>query len=642
MPGTRTINELSTLTVTNTSTDEDIPANVLAFALVSGPAGASIDPVSGVLTWTPNEAHGPSTNIITVKVVDNGVPSLSATNSFTVVVNEVNSAPVLTVPGTQTINELTTLTVTNVATDVDIPANVLTFSLVSAPTGVSLNPANGVLTWTPSEVQGPSTNVITVRVTDNGVPNLSATNSFTVIVNEVNSPPMLAAVADRTVDEDAPLSFTVAATDGDLPPQQLTFSLEPGAPTGARIDSATGIFSWTPNEEQGPSTNRIPVRVTDSGVPGLSDTKAFTVIVHEVNSAPVFVAIRDQIVDEKSKLEFKIEATDPDIPKNVLTFALGADAPAGANIDPTSGVFSWVVGEVAVVQTNKIAVRVMDDGSPPLAATNTFLVIITPSKLRLAPIPDRSEDEGAVIAFFATAMDSPLARPPLTYVLEPGAPEGALISPGSGAFLWQPTEAQGPSTNTITVRVTDTSSPPLTAVRSFTVIVREVNRSPVLEAISLQSVIAGQLLRLTAKAQDPDLPANKLTYALEPGAPSGATIDAPSGLFLWTPSPLVGASTNSITIKVTDNGSIPLNHTTTFTVVVTIPEGPRLLGSISPNGQFELTLNGDIGRIYLIQASSDLVAWEPVTNILSATTTILIIDPAVSSFRQRFYRVFLP
>ena len=50
---------------------------------------------------------------------------------------------------------------------------------------------NGVITWTPTEGQGPGTNTITTVVTDNGVPPLSATNSFEVMVTEVNSAPVL-------------------------------------------------------------------------------------------------------------------------------------------------------------------------------------------------------------------------------------------------------------------------------------------------------------------------------------------------------------------------------------------------------------------------------------------------------------------
>src|SRR2546426_1846334 len=59
-----------------------------------------------------------------------GTPALSDTNSFSVTVNEVNSAPTLLTIAGQTVNELATLTVTNTATDTDLPANTLTRSEV--------------------------------------------------------------------------------------------------------------------------------------------------------------------------------------------------------------------------------------------------------------------------------------------------------------------------------------------------------------------------------------------------------------------------------------------------------------------------------------------------------------------------------
>lgn len=79
-------------------------------------------------------------------------------------------------------DELTSLRITNTATDVDLPSQTLTFTLVSNPAGVSLDPVTGVLTWTPTEAQGPSTNPIVVRVTDDGTPPLSHTRTFTVTV----------------------------------------------------------------------------------------------------------------------------------------------------------------------------------------------------------------------------------------------------------------------------------------------------------------------------------------------------------------------------------------------------------------------------------------------------------------------------
>jgi len=185
------VNEMATLVVTNKGSDVDIPRNVLTFALVTAPEGVNLDPATGELSWTPTEPQGPSTNMITVRLSDDGVPSLSTTQRLTVIVREVNGPPVLTGPGDQTVGATQTLTVTNLAADPDIPANLLTFALVSAPAGATLDSATGVLTWTPTGRQAPSTNVLTVTVSDDGQPSLSATNSFTVIVTNAPHPPTL-------------------------------------------------------------------------------------------------------------------------------------------------------------------------------------------------------------------------------------------------------------------------------------------------------------------------------------------------------------------------------------------------------------------------------------------------------------------
>src|SRR5204862_900819 len=129
------------------------------------------------------------------------------------------------------------------------------------PSGASINASSGVFTWTPTEAQGPSTNTVTARVTDNGSPPLSDTRNFTVVVNEVNNAPVLAPIANRTVDEGSAVTITNSATDPDIPANSFIYSLDPGAPTGASLDPTTGVFTWTPSEAQGPGTYPITVRV---------------------------------------------------------------------------------------------------------------------------------------------------------------------------------------------------------------------------------------------------------------------------------------------------------------------------------------------------------------------------------------------
>ena len=72
-----------------------------------------------------------------------------------------------------------------------------------------------------------------------------------VIDNDANSAPVLAAIPPQTVNEGALLTFTASATDDGLPANTLTYSLI-GAPVGASINPGTGVFTWTPAENQGP------------------------------------------------------------------------------------------------------------------------------------------------------------------------------------------------------------------------------------------------------------------------------------------------------------------------------------------------------------------------------------------------------
>jgi len=81
------------------------------------------------------------------------------------------------------------LTLTYTASDSDIPAQTLTFSLTNSPSDATINPTNGVFTWIPSGPPGTITNSITVVVTDNGKPPKSASGTFLVFANDLSAVP---------------------------------------------------------------------------------------------------------------------------------------------------------------------------------------------------------------------------------------------------------------------------------------------------------------------------------------------------------------------------------------------------------------------------------------------------------------------
>jgi hypothetical protein len=130
-----------------------------------------------------------STNALgsfTFVVVDN--TGFSYTNTVNLHIMVPNTAPVLSAIANRTINVGVNLLITNTAVDTDSPPQILTYSLPVAPTNASLVATNGVLSWRPLISQANSTNAFSVVVTDNGTPNLGATQNFSVVVNPLAQP----------------------------------------------------------------------------------------------------------------------------------------------------------------------------------------------------------------------------------------------------------------------------------------------------------------------------------------------------------------------------------------------------------------------------------------------------------------------
>jgi hypothetical protein len=180
-------------------------------------------PPSSYVLWQYNNTNITGANFIsyssltTIGVTNNDPRLLAATNPVIWLSGWVpllpNTAPVFTAPPTGTnitINVGVNLSVACTAVDSDLPAQTLTYSLLpGAPSGAAVDPNTGIFTWRPRVTSADTTNNITVVVTDNGLPNLSATNSFVVIVNPLTQP------TESSVDySNGQFSLTINGTAG--------------------------------------------------------------------------------------------------------------------------------------------------------------------------------------------------------------------------------------------------------------------------------------------------------------------------------------------------------------------------------------------------------------------------------------------
>lgn len=171
---------------------------------------------------------------------------LPAMSVVTFVGQTSNNPPSISGVADRTINAGLTLLITNTATDVDAPPQLLTFSLSQAPAGATVNPTNGIFTWRPSVAQANSTNPVSIRVTDNGSPSLSATNSFSLIV-----PPLAQPVVTSIIVSPAQTTLTISGDHG--PDYSLLTS--------------TNLFDWQPLLTTNPASLPLTFSITNNPDP---------------------------------------------------------------------------------------------------------------------------------------------------------------------------------------------------------------------------------------------------------------------------------------------------------------------------------------------------------------------------------------
>ena len=142
---------------------------------------------------------------------------------------------------------------TATATDIDLPADTLTYSLAdgtagSIPEGAGIDSTSGDFSWTPTEAQGPGTYTFDVCVSDGS---LSDCETITVTVSEVATAPI--AVADAyDVLENGTLMVSAPGvlandSDADIPADTLTAILDTTTTHGHLILNADGSFTYTPD-----------------------------------------------------------------------------------------------------------------------------------------------------------------------------------------------------------------------------------------------------------------------------------------------------------------------------------------------------------------------------------------------------------
>ena len=121
----------------------------------------------------------------------------------------VNAPPTLSPINNQTVNVGQTVAFTASAMDSDQSPQTLTFTLLAGASNATLNTNSGAFSFRPLVMQANSTNSFTLKVSDTGSPGMSATQSFSVIVNPLSAPGI-----SNISDASGQFSFSVSGQSG--------------------------------------------------------------------------------------------------------------------------------------------------------------------------------------------------------------------------------------------------------------------------------------------------------------------------------------------------------------------------------------------------------------------------------------------
>jgi hypothetical protein len=217
--------------------------------------------------------------------------------------------PVLTVPGPQTVTEGNLLAFNIQATDPE--GQTIFLYALELPPGANfedLQNNTGAFSWTPASDQAGS--YMATFLADDTFGGMDQ-ESVPINVNDLNLPPTLGSIGDKSVERGTMLNVSLTAFDPEDGP--LTFSTLNLPAYGALTDFGNGSanLAFTPGPQAPLGTTTMSVVVSD-GTFTDSETFRVTVTASSAQSPPVLSAIGDKTVAEGATLNVDISATDAD------------------------------------------------------------------------------------------------------------------------------------------------------------------------------------------------------------------------------------------------------------------------------------------------------------------------------------------
>ncbi len=509
------------------------------------PTGLSFDAATGTVSGTPG---GPlAQTSFTVTVTDaNGV---TASNSFQLTIDAPVTAPSGGAAQALTQNRLAVpfTPVTSFTGGVTPYTYGISPTL---PTGLSLDPASGVLSGTATGTLT-QTN-FTVTATD--VNGSSAGNSFALTVNPAVTTTLATATKILTQNHLVTAFTPVTGANGT---GALTFGISPTLPAGLTFDPTSGAIGGTPSA----SAASANYTVTATDTLGSSSAKAFALAVDTPPTATQ--AIPSEALTQSHAANFTPVTGANGAP--TLAYSISPPLPAGLSIDPGTGAISGTPS--GTLAATSFTVTVTDANG--VTATNSFSLTINSAVTASVALATESLTQGRLAGF--TPITGGGGTGTLSYGVAPALPAGLSISASTGAISGTPSSTVAATSFTVTV----TDGNGATASNPFQLTVNAAPTATVAVPVAdlTQSHDTTPFAPVTGTGGTPPY-----RYSVAPSLPAGLSIDSTTGAV--TGKPTAPFAQASLTVTVTDaNGA-----TATGSFSLTVSGAPTATQIIATKG----------------------------------------------------------
>ena len=446
---------------------------------------------------------------------------------------------------------------------------------------------------------------LTVEVSDNGSPVLSATATVTINISHVNDPPV---VNNKTVTileniSNGTVVTTVSANDPDIG-QTLTYAIVSGNTSNAfTIDNSGKIVVNNASVLNSTSSFILSVKVTDNGSPVLSSTGTITIDVNQVNDPPVINNKSASVSDDalNGTLVTTVSASDPDAGQTLTYSITSGNTDTAFYINNSGQIEINNATALAAVNAFNLSVRVSDNGNPALSAT--AVITINVNHVNDAPVINNktasvSDDVATGTLVTTIAATDPDVGQALIFEIISGNTNSAFSIDNTGKIkVSNLNSLKSNNSFNLSVRVSDNGSPSLSSSATVTINVNHVNDPP--QVNNQQVTIPGDLTNgsfvLTIAVSDPDI-GQSLSYRIVSGNQNNAfTINNSGNVIVNNESALSTANSFSLNVEVSDNGSPVMKSGATMTIFVDqsgntddMPAAPGNMNIKSENGNVSL------------------------------------------------------